>query len=139
LWSPSCVCDNYLGKIDVLLCVLEQLRVDNSSSGPNWEQFVQLAECWSCPFSVWFFLFLNVNLTKSHQSSRDNCHRHTMGFTIREPIGQIAPNWAPNWSYLLSAVQVHTTTHCRFYREHHCAPHVLRPVLRKSILLFQQK
>ena len=37
---------------NVLLCVLEQLRVDNSSSGPNWEKFVQLDECRSCPFSV---------------------------------------------------------------------------------------
>jgi hypothetical protein len=27
----------------VLLCVLEQLRVDNSNVGPNWEQLVQLA------------------------------------------------------------------------------------------------
>jgi len=23
----------------------------------------------------------------------------------------------PHWSYLLSAVQVHTATHCRYYRE----------------------
>jgi hypothetical protein len=34
-----------------------------------------------------------------------------------KPIGPIAPNWAPYWSYLLSAVQVHITTHRRFYRE----------------------
>ena len=29
-----------------------------------------------------------------------------------KPIGPIAPNWTPWWSYLLLAVQVHTTTHC---------------------------
>ena len=32
-------------------------------------------------------------------------------------IAQIVPNSAPRWSYLLSAVQVHTTTHCNIYRE----------------------
>jgi hypothetical protein len=26
----------------VLLCILEQPRIDNSSAGPNWEQLVQL-------------------------------------------------------------------------------------------------
>jgi len=26
-------------------------------------------------------------------------------------IGPIAPNWHPPWNYLLSAVQIHTTTH----------------------------
>jgi hypothetical protein len=36
---------------------------------------------------------------------------------------------ATRWSYLFSAVQVHTTTHCRFYREQHCVLHLLRPVL----------
>ena len=30
-------------------------------------------------------------------------------------------HWAPWWSYLLLAVQVHTT-HCRMYREQHWAP-----------------
>jgi hypothetical protein len=45
------------------------------------------------------------------------------------PNGQLSPNWAPHWSYLLSVVQVHTTTHCMFYREQHWAPHVLRPAL----------
>jgi hypothetical protein len=28
-----------------------------------------------------------------------------------KPIGPIALNWAPRCSYLLSVVQVHTTTH----------------------------
>ena len=37
------------------------------------------------------------------------------------PIGPIAPNRAPRWSYLHSAIQVHTTTHCRFDREQHWA------------------
>jgi len=32
-----------------------------------------------------------------------------------KPIGLIAHNWAPRWSYLLLSVQVHTTTHCRIY------------------------
>ena len=46
-----------------------------------------------------------------------------MDRTKVNPIGQIAPNWVPRlrgprWSYLLSAVQVHTTTHCRLYIEH---------------------
>jgi hypothetical protein len=31
------------------------------------------------------------------------------------------------WNYLLSVV--HTTTHCRFYREQHWAPNLLKPVL----------
>jgi hypothetical protein len=34
-----------------------------------------------------------------------------------KPIEPIAYNWAPCRSYLLHAVQVHTTTRCRFYRE----------------------
>ena len=34
-----------------------------------------------------------------------------------KPIGPIAPNLAPCSSYLHSVVQVHKTTHCRFYRE----------------------
>jgi hypothetical protein len=33
------------------------------------------------------------------------------------PIEPIAYNWAPCRGYLLHAVQVHTTTRCRFYRE----------------------
>jgi hypothetical protein len=36
-----------------------------------------------------------------------------------KPIGQITP---PCWSYLLLAVQVHTTTHCRFYKEQQMGP-----------------
>jgi len=35
------------------------------------------------------------------------------------PIGPIAPILTPRWSYLLSAVQVHITTHCMFYRAQH--------------------
>ena len=35
--------------------------------------------------------------------------QHTVGFTEN--------NWALSWSYLLLTVQVHTTTHCRVYRE----------------------
>ena len=45
--------------------------------------------------------------------------QHTAGFTEN--------NWALSWSYLLLAVQVHTTTYCRFYREYHWASHLLRP------------
>ena len=40
-----------------------------------------------------------------------------------------APNWAPHWYYLLWAVQVHTTTHRRFYREHHWVRYLLIPTL----------
>jgi hypothetical protein len=36
------------------------------------------------------------------------------------------PKWAPRWSYQLSVVQVYTTTDCRFYREQHWAPHLLK-------------
>ena len=43
-------------------------------------------------------------------------------------IGPIAPIWALHWSYLLLAVEVHTTTYCRFYREQ------LRPALELSTL-----
>ena len=32
-------------------------------------------------------------------------------------IGPTAHNWAPNWSYLLLAVQAHRATHGRFYRD----------------------
>jgi len=32
-----------------------------------------------------------------------------------KPIGLISHNWGPRWSYLLSSVQEHTTTHCRIY------------------------
>ena len=49
------------------------------------------------------------------------------GRTDLKPIGQIAPNWGPSWSFLLSVV--HTTTHCRFYREQHWTPYLLTPVL----------
>jgi hypothetical protein len=41
---------------------------------------------------------------------------------------------APSWSYLLLAVQVHTT-HCRFYWELHWAPHLIWP-LRSLIKIF---
>ena len=43
-----------------------------------------------------------------------------------QPIGPIVPNWAPRWSYLLSATHVHTTTHCMFYREQPWVPYLLR-------------
>ena len=41
---------------------------------------------------------------------------NTKHYTINvvKPIVSIAPNWVQRWSCLLSAVQVHTTTHCRF-------------------------
>jgi hypothetical protein len=35
--------------------------------------------------------------------------QHTAGFTEN--------NWALSWSFLLLTVQIHTTTHCRVYRE----------------------
>jgi hypothetical protein len=46
-----------------------------------------------------------------------------------KPIIPTAPNLAPHWSYLLSAVQIHATTHCRFYKEQQWVPHLLRPIL----------
>jgi hypothetical protein len=44
--------------------------------------------------------------------------------------------WAPRWSYLLSVFQVHTIRHCRFYREQHWAPHLLRPALTRLHVKF---
>ena len=38
-----------------------------------------------------------------------------------------------HWSCLLSAVQVHTQTHCRFYREQHLAPNLIRPALLSTL------
>jgi len=35
---------------------------------------------------------------------------------------QLLPIWAPRWKYLLSVVQVHTTTLCMFYRKQHWVP-----------------
>jgi hypothetical protein len=49
--------------------------------------------------------------------SRDHIytnHDHSAGL---KPIGTIPPNWTPRWSYMLSAVQIHTTTHYMFYIE----------------------
>ena len=37
------------------------------------------------------------------------------------------------WMYILSAVQVHSTTHCRFKREQ-WSPHLLRPALYYGII-----
>jgi hypothetical protein len=59
--------------------------------------------------------------TINHEGKRRSCDG-PMDRTEVNPIGQIAPNWVPRlrgpcWSYLLSAGQVHTTTHCRLYRE----------------------
>ena len=54
-----------------------------------------------------------------------------------KPSGPIALNWAPRWGYLLSTVPVHTTTHCRFHREHHWAPHLRSPAL--GIFIFWRK
>jgi hypothetical protein len=31
-----------------------------------------------------------------------------------KPIGPIAPNWAPHWSYILWTVQVHNNTRADF-------------------------
>jgi hypothetical protein len=42
-------------------------------------------------------------------------------------------NWAQHSSYLFLAVQVHTTTYYRFYREQHWAPHLLRQTLHIAI------
>jgi hypothetical protein len=57
-----------------------------------------------------------------------------------KPIGSIAPNWTsrlkdPHRRYLLSAVQVHATTHCRFFREQHFGPRIFqgRPWLKVTI------
>ena len=50
-----------------------------------------------------------------------------VGRAVHELIGPIPPNWAPRWSYLLTAVQVHTTTHCRFLQRTALGPAPLRP------------
>jgi hypothetical protein len=55
-----------------------------------------------------------------------------------QPIGPIVPNWAPRWSYLLSATHVHTTTHCMFYREQPWVPYLLRLDLIAYIPLVPQ-
>ena len=34
-------------------------------------------------------------------------------------LNQLFQIWGPCWSYLLSAIQEQTTTHCRFYSEQH--------------------
>jgi hypothetical protein len=51
--------------------------------------------------------------------------QHTAGFTENS----IGP---PHWNYLLLAVQVHTTTHCRSYREQHWASHFHRSLWSSS-------
>jgi len=56
----------------------------------------------------------------------------TMSRAGLKSIGQIAPNWVPRGSYLLSTVQAQTT-HWRYYRERHWVPHLLRMVLIMSI------
>lgn len=50
-----------------------------------------------------------------------------------KPIGPIDPNWALRWSYILSTVEEHTTSHCRFNREQHRDPHLLRPALHLMV------
>ena len=51
-------------------------------------------------------------------------------------LDQLFQIWAPCWSYLLSAIQEQTTTHCRFYREQHWTPHLLGPILTVPIIFF---
>jgi hypothetical protein len=67
---------------------------------------------------------------------------HAEGRTDIKSIGPIAPNWTPHWSYLLSAIQAHTTTHCTDYTENNWATYPLRPVIFKWVsewLLFNAK
>jgi hypothetical protein len=74
-----------------------------------------------------FKLFLSYtprNKPEPNSKLDFNRHRHWLHCSLHvvyrvglKPILPIAPNWAPRWSYILSAVQVHTTTHRRFNRE----------------------
>ena len=59
-------------------------------------------------------------------------HHFTICRAVSALIGTIALNRAPGWSYLLSAVQVHTTTQCMFYREQEDL-HLLMPALMSSL------
>ena len=68
---------------------------------------------------------INKELHKLTYGRRKHMIMHGAGI---KPIGPIAPNWAPHWSYTLWTDQVHTTTHCRFYREQ-LDPALLRPAL----------
>ena len=51
-----------------------------------------------------------------------------------KPIGPIDTNSLPPFNYVLSAVKAHTTTHCLFDREHHCASQLLRPVMHNATI-----
>ena len=96
--------------------------------------------CFLSTFSNWFDLALIIYAIRGVKCNKnDNVYvRFVCSFSVGllsrflacradlKPIGSIAPNWASGWSYLLSAVQVHTTTHCMFYREQ------LVPVLPKT-------
>ena len=67
---------------------------------------------------------------------------HYMARTGLKPIGPIGPNQTPQLRgplcrYILSVVQVHTTTHCRFYREQYWAPQLLRPALIVNMIVQQ--
>jgi hypothetical protein len=62
------------------------------------------------------------------------CKLKTAGRAGLKPIGPIASNWVPRVrgpapSYQLLAVQVHTTTHNRFYIEQHWASQLPRTTL----------
>ena len=67
---------------------------------------------------------------------------HYMARTGLKPIGPIGSNQTPQLRgplcrYILSVVQVHTTTHCRFYREQYWAPQLLRPALIVNMIVQQ--
>jgi hypothetical protein len=102
---------------NVLLCVLEQLRVDNSRAGPvtscicvkSYSKIIFFPELWSPSCVCDNYLGKIDDFWSNSRLEIERIIRKTDRTSI-QPIGQIAPNWAPNWSYLLSAVQVHTTT-----------------------------
>ena len=64
----------------------------------------------------WLLYFVNEQFTSIN---------HTIALKRGRPLD----NLALCWSYLLLAVQVHTTTHCRFYREQRWVLHLLSPAL----------
>ena len=60
---------------------------------------------------------LCINIRNSTDNNKVVLHKY-LGRTGIKPIEPITPNLILRWSYILSAVQIHTITSFRFYREH---------------------
>jgi hypothetical protein len=93
--------------------------------------FVMVRVCFYLVEASLCMFLLQVNafvLSLGPPSSTPTCRS---GLKLIRPITH---NWASRWSYLLSAVQVLTTTYCRFYREQQFSPAV--HTVRFSIALY---